>query len=79
MVFGSINKISVTHVGLGHRVATGMAIDIAFIAYPSIDSTLPITLCPSPPSSPNMSVNSCVLTIKPLVAGPIRLGLLFTN
>ena len=29
-----------------------------------IDSTLLIILCPLPPSSPNVSMNACVLTIK---------------
>ena len=45
-------------------MATGMAIDLVLLPVLPIDSTLPILLCPSPPSSPNVSVNACVPTIK---------------
>ena len=55
---------------LRHRIfpwygmATGMATGIALLPILPIDSTLPIILCPPPPSSPNVSANTCVLTIK---------------
>ena len=49
---------------MGIPIGHWYGIDIVLLPILPIGSTLPIISCPSPPSSPNVSVNACVLTIK---------------